>query len=100
MLLGAGMLQPWPLAKMAFYENITAVLLCFCGSVTYHTFMAHHQEYHRWLLIDVRPFSLEEVAHKHLIEIMILDRIFTPRWAPVRPFIVVPSYALLWGSLS
>jgi hypothetical protein len=56
-MLFSGTLQPWPLAKAIFYENILAMLVCFGGSVAYHTLMAHHQDYHRWLLIDVRTPS-------------------------------------------
>lgn len=51
--LGFGLLQPWPLAKLAFYEHVGCVVLCLGGSVAYHTLMAHHQDYHRWLLMDV-----------------------------------------------
>ncbi|CAL8463477.1 g3011 [Coccomyxa elongata] len=52
-LLSFRLLQPWPLAKLAFYEHIGAIVLCLGGSVAYHTLMAHHQDYHRWLLMDV-----------------------------------------------
>ena len=40
-------------AKLAFFEIVIPIILCFAGSVTYHTFMANNQNYHRWLFIDV-----------------------------------------------
>jgi predicted membrane channel-forming protein YqfA (hemolysin III family) len=51
-------MQPWPLARLQYYENILAILLCLCGSVIYHTFMANHTNYRHWLLIDVRLCQL------------------------------------------
>jgi hypothetical protein len=34
---------------------VLPILACFAGSVAYHTLMANHAHYRRWLLIDVRP---------------------------------------------
>ena len=47
-------IRPWQEAKLAFFEIVIPILLCFAGSVTYHTLMANNQNYHRWLFIDVR----------------------------------------------
>ena len=49
----SGRLRPWPGAMLAWAENVLPILLCFCGSVTYHTFMANHWHYRRWILVDV-----------------------------------------------
>ena len=48
-------IRPWQEAKLAFFEIVIPIVLCFAGSVTYHTFMANNQNYRRWLFIDVRP---------------------------------------------
>ena len=55
--LVGGWLPAWPRAPWAFYENILPILLCFGASVAYHTNMAHHVAYRRWLLLDVSPIS-------------------------------------------
>ena len=44
---------PWAEAKLAFFEIVVPIILCLAGSVTYHTMMANHQHYRRWLFIDV-----------------------------------------------
>ena len=49
--------KPWPEAKLAFFEIVIPIILCLAGSVTYHTMMANHQHYHRWLFIDVCRLS-------------------------------------------
>ena len=51
-------LSAWPLAPLAYYVNVLPILACFAGSVVYHTLMANHAHYRRWLLIDVRPLKL------------------------------------------
>ena len=50
-------LSAWPLAPLAYYVNVLPILACFAGSVVYHTLMANHKHYRRWLLIDVRLLS-------------------------------------------
>ena len=54
MSLATRALTPWPLAPIAFYVNVLPILSCFTGSVIYHTLMAKHVYYRRWLLVDVR----------------------------------------------
>lgn len=54
MSLATRVLTPWPLAPIAFYVNVLPILACFTGSVVYHTLMAKHVHYRRWLLVDVR----------------------------------------------
>lgn len=49
----SGWHRPWHTEKWAFYENYLPILLCLGASVAYHTFMAHHQAYRKWLLLDV-----------------------------------------------
>ena len=59
-ILGAllsGAMEPWPHAKLAWAENVLPIFVCLCGSVTYHTFMANHQHYRRWILVDVSPHT-------------------------------------------
>ncbi|KAK9815212.1 hypothetical protein WJX72_000048 [[Myrmecia] bisecta] len=51
--LCAGWLTPWPGAEWEFLQNILPIMLCFLGSVIYHTFMANHAHYKRWLFLDV-----------------------------------------------
>ncbi len=48
-----GWLQPWPGALHNFIGQVGAILVCLCGSVTYHTLMAHQQKYRVWLAVDV-----------------------------------------------
>lgn len=52
-LLFSGALHPWPGAQLAFLDTVIPCLLCLLGSVCYHTMMANHWNYHRYLLIDV-----------------------------------------------
>ena len=56
-------LKPWPEAKLAFFEIVVPIILCLVGSVTYHTMMANHQHYHRWLFIDVCYLLLLPLDH-------------------------------------
>lgn len=48
-----GWLPAWPGAFQNFYGQLGGILVCLCGSVTYHTLMAHHQNYRTWLAVDV-----------------------------------------------
>ena len=48
-----GWIQPWPGALHNFIGQVGAILVCLCGSVTYHTLMAHQQKYRIWLAVDV-----------------------------------------------
>jgi hypothetical protein len=48
-----GWLQPWPGALHNFIGQVGGILVCLCGSVTYHTLMAHQQKYRTWLAVDV-----------------------------------------------
>lgn len=52
-LLAGGQLQAWQGARAAFLVNVGSIAACFLGSVGFHTFMAHHHHYHRWLCLDV-----------------------------------------------
>ena len=52
-MLATQAIRPWQEAKLAFFEIVIPILLCFAGSVTYHTLMANNQNYQRWLFIDV-----------------------------------------------
>ncbi|KAK9821303.1 hypothetical protein WJX81_005376 [Elliptochloris bilobata] len=51
--LATRVLGAWPLAPIAFYVNVLPILASLAGSVVYHTLMANHAHYLRWLLIDV-----------------------------------------------
>eukprot|EP00884_Botryococcus_braunii_P010567 jgi/Botrbrau1/19511/Bobra.0035s0011.1 len=46
-------LKPWEQARWEFYGNIIPILICFCGSVLYHSLMANHTRYRTWLMLDV-----------------------------------------------
>ena len=48
-------LPVWEHAKWAFYESVIPTVICLFASVLYHTLMANHWHYRRYLLIDVRP---------------------------------------------
>lgn len=58
-----GWLPAWPGALQNFLGQLGGILVCLCGSVTYHTLMARHQNYRTWLAVDVshRP-SLHPVG--------------------------------------
>ena len=64
-MLATQAIRPWQEAKLAFFEIVIPIILCFAGSVTYHTFMANNQNYHRWLFIDVRPRTSLQKALFH-----------------------------------
>lgn len=49
----AGSVAPWPLAGSALLSLLLPVMLCLSGSVTYHTLMANHWNYHVYITIDV-----------------------------------------------
>jgi predicted membrane channel-forming protein YqfA (hemolysin III family) len=51
--LALGLLKPWPAATTAFWETVIPILLCLTGSVVYHTCMADHKNYKRYLFTDV-----------------------------------------------
>jgi hypothetical protein len=60
LLIGAlltGNLPQWPLARIAFVETVAPILICLCGSVLYHTLMANHWHYRKYLFVDVRSPS-------------------------------------------
>lgn len=57
-LLISGGVRPWKEAKLAFWEAVLPTLLCLAGSVTYHTFMANHQHYYKYLFLDVSLQSI------------------------------------------
>lgn len=46
-------LRMWPKAPVAFLENLVPILLCLSGSVMYHSMMAHHWHYKKFLACDV-----------------------------------------------
>ena len=46
-------LPVWPKAPIAFLENLVPILLCLSGSVMYHSMMAHHWHYKKFLACDV-----------------------------------------------
>ena len=54
----SGSLLPWPLARVAFWEAVVPILVCLSGSVLYHTLMANHWHYQKYLFIDVSLLSL------------------------------------------
>ncbi|KAK9807384.1 hypothetical protein WJX73_010328 [Symbiochloris irregularis] len=58
-------LRPWPTAQWAFYENVAPIALVFGASVLYHTFMAHHTTYRKWLLLDMCGVFLVFIASMH-----------------------------------
>lgn len=43
----------WPGRPWEFFQNIAPIAVCYLGSVTYHTMMAHHEKYHLWITLDV-----------------------------------------------
>lgn len=65
--------KPWPEAKLAFFEIVIPIILCLAGSVTYHTFMANHQNYQRWLFIDVSPRPTDS-----LLRVLLADQLLGP----------------------
>ena len=54
-LAAGGQLQAWHGAAAAYWANLGSILLCFLGSVLYHTCLAHHHHHDRLLKLDVRP---------------------------------------------
>ena len=44
----------WPGRPWEFFQNIAPIAVCYAGSVTYHTMMAHHEKYQTWITLDVR----------------------------------------------
>lgn len=48
-----GALPAWSAYPAAFYGNVVPIVLCLCGSVMYHTFMANHPNYKAWIILDV-----------------------------------------------
>lgn len=66
-LLAGGQLQAWRGARAAFLLNVGSIAACFLGSVAFHTFMAHHHHYHRWLCLDVCGVLLVLVGGGHMV---------------------------------
>ena len=52
-LLAGGSWQPWAGSQPAFAFNVASIWLCFMLSACFHTCMANHYCYDRWLKIDV-----------------------------------------------
>lgn len=50
---GAGLAAAVAGALHNFIGQVGGILVCLCGSVTYHTLMAHQQKYRSWLAVDV-----------------------------------------------
>ena len=46
-------LPVWPGRPWEFFQNIAPIAVCYAGSVTYHTMMAHHEKYQTWITLDV-----------------------------------------------
>lgn len=49
-----GHLQAWHGAAAAYWANFGSIVLCFLGSVFYHSCLAHHHHHDRLLKLDVR----------------------------------------------
>ena len=53
----SGTVRAWPKAQLAFWEAVIPTYLCLMGSVVYHTFMADHWNYYKYLSLDVSLLS-------------------------------------------
>lgn len=62
-----GWLPAWPGALHNWIGQVGAIFVCLCGSVTYHTLMAHHQNYRTWLAVDVSLLFLLSILHLALL---------------------------------
>lgn len=66
-LVKSGMYQPWEEAPWVFYLSTISTCMCLAGSVLYHTLIACHCDYHKWLKLDVCGIYAVTLATQWLI---------------------------------